>query len=160
MNKPCFPRPSSLFCVSVWLLCERPLEHAEGGEEFIRSVWGLTSIASAVWLFKRENVRAAHLDGLLFPFGPQTGNPRIYTLVIYSNGAGRKDSTHRHASKASNVIGTSFSLVLFIFQVVFWFPERTSENSRTEFGVEKELSVASGGSWVHCLPELDKPTVG
>ena len=49
-------------------------------EEFDRSVWGFTSIASAVWLFKRENVRAAHLDGLLFPFGPQTDNPRIYRL--------------------------------------------------------------------------------
>ena len=44
-------------------------------EELDRSIWGFTSVASAVWLFKRENVRAAHLDGLLFPFGPQTGNP-------------------------------------------------------------------------------------
>ena len=53
----------------------RTVPAARAREEFDRSVWGFTSIASAVWLFKRENVRAAHLDGLLFPFGPQTGNP-------------------------------------------------------------------------------------
>ena len=55
-------------------------------EDVYRSALGLTSVASAVWLFNRENVRAAHLQhGLLFPFGlfpfgPQTENPRIYRL--------------------------------------------------------------------------------
>ena len=57
------------------LALERAPEKSGTTEEFDRSVWGFTSIASAVWLFKRENVRAAHLDGLLFPFGPQTDNP-------------------------------------------------------------------------------------
>ena len=65
-----FPHPQHTMGRSAgWFATPLP------SEEFNRSVWGLTSIASAVWLFKRENVRAAHLDGLLFPFGPQTGNP-------------------------------------------------------------------------------------
>ena len=71
--------PDLPLCVLLFgCFVKGPFNTQRGGEEFDRSVWGFTSIASAVWLFKRENVRAAHLDGLLFPFGPQTDNPRIY----------------------------------------------------------------------------------
>ena len=65
--------PSVVFLFGCFV--KGPFNTQTGVKNSIGQFEGLTSIASAVWLFKRENVRAAHLDGLLFPFGPQTGNP-------------------------------------------------------------------------------------